>query len=155
MINKSRIVLSLNMIHPTGCLTLRLNGWISWIWQERGPIFTNTNHVVDICLEWHRKFHVSSTFITETNDKFQDPAGYLKRTSKRTGMQFHDAETNPESYWKNGVTSSSALMSYADQIGPFTFHHVSHSFVSDGTFCTITIFWYGLSSWAHLPRYFS
>ena len=129
MINKSRIVVSLNMIHPTGCLTLRLNGWISWICQERGSIFTSTNHVVDICLGCHRKFHMSSTFITETHDKFQDPAGYLKRTSKRTRMQFHDAETNPESYWKNGVASPIAWMSYADQIGPLTFllNHFSHS----------------------------
>ena len=57
---------------------------IEWLQEQ-------LNHVVDISLEWHRKFHVNSTFITETNDKFQDHAGYLKRTSKRTGMQFHDA----------------------------------------------------------------
>ena len=142
LINRSWIVVSLNMIHPAGCFKLRLNGWKSWSWQERGPIFTKTKSngcknsytmLSRMTSQIQRELHIHHWDKSQIS-RLCSYAGYLKRTSKRTGIQFHDAETNPERDCKNSVTSP------ADQIGPFTFYHFSHSFVSDGTFAQSLLF---------------
>lgn len=140
LINRSWIVVSLN--NDTSCRVFKTKTQLveNHEADKKGDQYSQKQNrmaartVTPCCIEWHRKFNVNSTFITGTNDKFHGHAGYLKRTSKRTGIQFHDAETNPERDCKNSVTSP------ADQIGPFTFYHVSHSFVSDGTFAQSLLF---------------